>query len=161
MSILRRSDAEIENAYQSYADLMYRVAKAQLSSEADAQDAVQEAFVRYMTRAPFFFGSEHEKAWLLRVTVNLCHDFARKKAKQNTVSLDEVAEISVEDDGAYRELLEELQTLPEHYREVVILHGLEGFGLQECARILNISLSAAKMRWQRAREMLRQSLQEE
>lgn len=160
MSILRRSDAEIEDAYQSYADLMFRVAKAQLSSEADAQDAVQEAFVRYMTRAPFFFSSEHEKAWLLRVTVNLCHDLARKKARQNTVPLEEAVNAAA-DDGAYRELLEELHSLPEHYREVVILHGLEGFALQECARILKISLSAAKMRWQRAREMLRQSLQEE
>ena len=160
MGIHKRSDAEIEAAFQSYADTLYRVAMAQLSSHADAQDAVQEAFIRLMTRAPYFFSSEHEKAWLLRVTVNLCHDIARKKARQNTVPLEEAMD-AAEDDGAYRLLLEELQTLPEHYREVVILHALEGFELTEIAHILKISLSAVKMRWQRAREMLRKSLQEE
>ncbi len=161
MSILQRQVCDIDTAYQKYADVMHRVAMAQLQHCADAQDAVQEAFVRYLTKHPPFFSEEHEKAWLLRVTVNLCHDIARKKKHHPTVSLDDITDLAAEDESEYRSLLETISALPQLYRSVVILHILEGFSQEETARILNVSLSAVKMRWNRARQMLKERIGEE
>lgn len=161
MSVLQRQKCDIDAAYRKFSDVMYRVAMTQLQRDADAQDVVQEAFVRYMTKSPYFFSEEHEKAWLLRVTVNLCHDLCRKQKRSQTVSLDQAQEIAVRENDGYRALLETISNLPERYRSVVILHILEGFNQEETARILNVSLSAVKMRWKRARKMLEERIKEE
>lgn len=160
MSILRPVRADVERAYDTYADLLYRVALSQLSCEADAMDAVQDVFIRYMTKAPVFFSDEHEKAWLLRVTVNRCHDLHRQKAKQNDLDLSDLENVAAEDGNAYRELIETLKELPENLRSVVVLHALEGYTLQEVANLLGISLSAAKMRWSRGRDALKSTIEE-
>jgi len=161
MSVFRRTERDVEQAYEKYADLLYRVSFAQLASEADACDVVQDVFIRYMTAPVVFFGLEHEKAWLLRVTMNRCHDLHRLQKNHRAEPLSELEHVAAEDDGPYRELLDTVAALPERFRSVVVLHALEGFSLQEVADSLGISLSAAKMRWSRAREALKEMLQEE
>ena len=156
MPMLTRSKPDMEEVYTQYADLLYRVALAQLGNDADAEDAVQDVLIRYMTKAPAFFSRDHEKAWLLRSTVNRCHDIARRNQRASALSLEDAAEIAAEDPSGLSDLLETLSRLPEKYKETVVLHCLEGFSLQETASILGISLSAAKMRLSRAREMLRE-----
>ncbi|MBR3837040.1 MAG: RNA polymerase sigma factor [Clostridia bacterium] len=161
MSIFQRPKRDVEQAYEKYADLLYRVSFAQLASEADACDVVQDAFVRYMTAPVVFFSPEHEKAWLLRVTVNRCHDLHRRQKNHDVTPFSELEHVAAEDEAPYRELLDTVAALPEKFRSVVVLHALEGFSLQEVAQSLGISLSAAKMRWSRAREALKEMIQEE
>ena len=156
VNIKNRHTPDFDTVYNTYADLLYRVALAQLGTAADAEDAVQDVFIKYMTKAPVFFSDDHEKAWLIRVTVNRCHDIARTKTTHAAVSLDEITELAAEDDSEVRELMDTLSRLPEKYRETVTLHCLEGFSLSETASILGISLSGAKMRLSRAREMLKE-----
>lgn len=58
----------------AYGPMVYRLAMVYLGCRADAEDVTQEAFLRLLYKAPVFSGGEHEKRWLLRVTVNLCRD---------------------------------------------------------------------------------------
>lgn len=149
------SNPTIESAYLTYSDMLYRVAVAELRNEAEAQDAVQDVFIKYMSTMPVFSNEEHTKAWFLRVTVNTCHDYLRKRKVRNLyVENTSVTEDSVDSEGR-QELFETLASIPEKYKPTVILHCLEGLSLQETAKVLGISLSAAKMRLSRAREALR------
>ena len=142
--------------YNTYADLLYRVALAKLCSAADAEDAVHDVFLKYMARPPVFFSETHEKAWFIRVTINQCCDIARRRSYHPTLSLDDITDIAAEDESIVSDVMDKLSRLPDKYRETVTLHCLEGFSLSETASILGVSLSAAKMRLSRAREMLKE-----
>ena len=69
-----------EQAYDAYAPQLYRVAYAILQSREGAEDAVQDAFARYLAHTGGFRDGDHEKAWLIRVTVNRCRDLQRAGA---------------------------------------------------------------------------------
>ena len=156
MILLNHKPPDFESVYNTYADLLYRVALAKLSSFADAEDAVQDVFLKYMVKPPVFFSETHEKAWFIRVTINRCCDIIRHRSYQPSLNLDDITEIAALDEGYVGDILEKLSSLPDKYRETVTLHCLEGFSLSETASILGISLSATKMRLSRAREMLRE-----
>ena len=156
MILLNHKPPDFESVYNTYADLLYRVALAKLCSAADAEDAVQDVFLKYMSKTPVFFSENHEKALFIRVTINRCCDIMRHRSYQPSLNLDDITEIAAEDEGYISEIFDRLSGLPDKYRETVTLHCLEGFSLSETANILGISLSATKMRLSRAREMLRE-----
>ena len=79
-----------EQAYDAYAPQLYRVAYALLQSRESAEDAVQDAFARYLAHTGGFRDGEHEKAWLIRVTVNRCHDLQRAGAVRAYTPLEDV-----------------------------------------------------------------------
>ena len=87
----------IDEAYDNYADMLYRLALTYMQNSEDAADAVQDVFVKYMTAAPFLRDEEHERAWLIRVTVNRCCDLLRRRKIRSYVSLDEITETAAED----------------------------------------------------------------
>ncbi|MBR6796582.1 MAG: RNA polymerase sigma factor [Clostridia bacterium] len=155
----------LETAYDKYADMLYRVALSQLQSADDAQDAVQDVFVKYINTAPSFNDAEHERAWLIRVTVNTCHDAMRKRKRRSYVSLDDVAEISEQDSGfdavGAVGVMRALAELPEKHRTVIVLHHLEGFSVEKVAQMLGLSVSATKMRLSRGRDALKKIMGKE
>lgn len=161
MDIFHHKKPDIETAYELYADMLYRISFAQLGSDADAQDVVQDVFMKYMTKAPVFFNHEHQKAWFIRVTVNHCHDYARRANVRKIVPLEEADYVTVESQEHLDSLMDILSCIPEKYKDTVILHYLEGFSVHETAKILGISLSATKMRLSRARERLQALRKEE
>lgn len=160
MRLFHRSKPDVEGAYQRHADALYRVALARLTNDADAQDAVQDVFLNYMTAAPTFESTEHERAWFLRATLNRCYDLLRKNQIRQAIPLEEALGVAAQDHSGVTELMELLGLIPEIYKDTVILHCLEGYSLEETARLLDISLSATKMRLSRAREALK-ALREE
>ena len=161
MRLFHRSKPDIEGAYQRHADAMYRLALARLCNDADAQDAVQDVFVSFLSAAPVFESTEHERAWFLRSTANRCYDLLRRNQVRQGVPLEDALGVAAEDHSGVTELMELLMRIPETYKDTVILHCLEGYSLEETANILEISLSAAKMRLSRAREALRALTEEE
>ena len=147
---------DIESAYKAYSDMIYRVSLAQLQSPEDAEDAVQDVFMKYMSYSGSFKNEEHLRSWFLRVTVNVCRDMQRKHKVRRLFSEAKIlCDSDVSDSGRY-ELFETLGLIPEKYKSTVILHCLEGLSLKETAEVLGISLSAAKMRLSRARDALRE-----
>lgn len=161
MSIFNRKPINIETAYKKYADILYRVALAHLAIDADAQDVVQDVFIKYMSSAPVFNNDAHERAWLLRVTVNRCHDVTRYLKVRESVPIEDAIGIAAPEKGEVPELLELISRIPTKYKEALILHCLEGFSQQETAKILGISLSAVKMRILRGREIFEKMRQED
>lgn len=161
MRLFHRSKPDVEGAYRRHADAMYRLALARLANDADAQDVVQDVFVSYLNAPPAFESTDHERAWFLRCVINGCHDLHRKNQVRQSIPLEEALGVAAQDHNGVTELMELLSRIPGIYQDTVILHCLEGYSLEETAKILDISLSAAKMRLSRAREALKAMKQEE
>lgn len=142
--------------YDTYADMLYRLAVSMLRSPSDAEDAVQNAFCRYLDRAPDFRDSEHEKAWLLRVLINQCKDMMRRRKVRAWLPIEALTDIGVQ--AKSTPALDAVYTLPEKYKAVIILYHLEEMSIDEIAEALSLSPSAVKMRLSRGRDMLREAL---
>ena len=155
---------EIAAAYDRNADTLYRVALSHLQNREDAEDAVQDAFAKYITAAPRFADEEQERAWLIRVTVNRSLDLLRKRKHRGYVPLEEIEETVAKDSGegsdAAEGIMDTLAKIPEKHRAAIVLHHLEGCSVEQTARALGISVSAVKMRLSRGREALKELLQE-
>lgn len=149
------SGVNLADAYDRYADMLYRLALTHLGSREDAEDAVHDVFAKYISASPSFKDSEHEKAWFIRVTVNRCHDIFRRRARRNHLALEEAENIShtYEDEP---EIIRIVHSLPEKYKSAIVLHYLEGFSVEETAKILSLTASAVKMRLSRGREYIKE-----
>ena len=161
MRLFHRPKPNVEGAYRRNADAMYRVALARLQNDADAQDAVQDVFLNYMTVTPQLDSTDHERAWFLKATMNRCYDLLRKNQIRVAIPLEEALGVAAQDHTGVTELMEMLKQIHEIYQATVVLHCLEGYSLEETAKLLDISLSAAKMRLSRAREALKALSEEE
>lgn len=161
MILSRDSRTLLETAYDKYADMLYRLAFSHLRRREDAEDAVQDVFTKYMNTSPRFTDDEHERAWLVRVTVNRCHDMLRRGKVRERDSLDDISEIPDEESENTSGVLQAVFALPEKYKTAITLHYLEGFSVEEISSMLGISLSAVKMRLSRGREILKDLLDKE
>lgn len=150
--------AHLEAAYGKYADMLYRLSLSHLGVAEDAEDAVHDVFEKYINTSPEFKDGEHEKAWFVRVTVNCCHDLLRKRSKRNHEALEAAYDIAHED-SEEPEIFRIIHSLPEKYRAVIVLHYLEGYSVEETAKLLQVTVSAVKMRLARGREQLRQIME--
>ena len=154
----------IGRAYDLYGAQLYRVAFSLLQSRESAEDAVQDAFARSLTYDKPFRDDEHEKAWLIRVTVNRCHDLQRAGAVRAYTPLEDVLHHPQQPDEGWQEgqpVLRALLSLPEKYRVVLVLHALEGQPVELIASELRLTASAVKMRLKRGRELLQKTLAKE
>ena len=141
-----------------YSNILFRIGMVLLGNEQDAQDVVQETFCRYIEKKPHLESREHEKAWLIRVTVNRCRDMQRFRLRHPEIRL-----TGMEKAGQLPEegrVLQELWKLPGKLKTVIYLHYIEGYKTSEIADMLQVSKSAVKKRLQRGREQLRLTLSE-
>lgn len=144
-----------ESALEKYGDSLMRVAYTYTRNMEDAKDMVQDAFLRLMTGAPQFLTDEHEKAWLIRVTINICKNHLTSAYRKNYAELDE--NICVYDSYSSG-VWEAVGSLPEKYRIVIHLFYYEGYSQKEISKILKITESAVSTRLQRGRNLLKTKL---
>ncbi len=152
------SDEEVEQTIIEYSDLLYKICFLILKDDSDVQDVLQETFIKYMTKSPDFESEDHKKAWLIKVSQNKCKEFLRFHKRHAAVPLEEVEEsFSVTDgmDTDTSNILSLIWNLKYKLKSVVILYYIEGYKVNEVARILGISESAVKKRLERARKELR------
>lgn len=149
---------KVEEIVNEYGNMLFKLCIVLLCNEHDAQDAVQETFVRYMEHAPAFLSKEHEKAWLTKVAANLCRDVYRGRMRHPTVNLDEVSEYCELPEQS--EVLSELMKLPGKLKTVIYLYYIEGYKTTEIADLMGTSVNAVRKRLQRGRECLKLSLTE-
>lgn len=161
MNVFKISKTDFESVYDTYADMLYRLAFSHLQSREDAEDVVQEVFVKYLNYAGTFKDSEHEQAWMIRVTVNACYDFLRKKKYRLHVPLDEIQETVTKEVETLSDVAQMLAGLPAKYKTVLLLHYFEGYSVEEVSHILKLSKSAVKMRLSRGRELLKEQMEKE
>ncbi len=145
--------------YDKYADMLYRIAYSQLGSAHDAEDALQDVFTSFISADVDFASDEHEKAWFIRALVNRCHDHQRKAKHRTHDSIDDHGDIAAEDEtektDSAQALAQLLSNLPEKIRSVIVLHYLEGYSVEEVARLTGSTSAAVKMRLSRGRAMIR------
>ena len=99
-----------------------------------------------------FDSEEHKKAWLLRVSSNLCRDLLRYSSRHRTENIEDLNETAFEPEKTG--ILEALNSLPENIRIVMLLHYVHEYKVREIADILRITQSTAKMRLKKGRELL-------
>ena len=154
--LLKSPALDVDGVLQRHAATVYRLAYARSRRQEDAEDIFQEVFLRYVRSAPKFQSEEHEKAWLIRVTVNYIKTYYSTAEKRHTVSSENLPEDRsyVQDDF---ELM--LLALPEDYRVEVHLFYGERMSVRQIAHLVGKSENAVRVRLTRARQMLRKSLQ--
>ena len=154
----------MEDAIRRHGTAVYRLAWACMRNPHDADDVFQDVFLRYAEKAPPFRDDEHEKAWLIRVTINRCRDLQRAGTVRAYTPLEDLLQQPGQPDSGWQEgkpVLQAVLALPEKYRTVLVLHGLEGQPVDVIASELHITASAVKMRLKRGREMLQLALAKE
>lgn len=155
-----RSEAFLTRAMSDWGDAVYRLALSQTRSKVDAEDVYQDVFLRLYNDTTHFQSNKHLKAWLLRVTMNRCHDLARSAWNRRTVALDlERDNIAAPDhDSEDTAVWEAVGQLPEQQRIAVHLHYVEGYSTDEIARIMQCQPSTARTWLFRARSTVKDLL---
>lgn len=151
---------ETQALAEQYRDRLFAAAFQVCGNAADAEDAAQEALLRYHLSDKEFENQEHIRAWLLRVAVNWAKNISRSFWRRNTLPLEEYMETLTFDCQESREIFREVMALPEKYRLVIHLYYYEDYSVQEIGRILGIRVSNVKVRLSRGRQMLKATLQE-
>ena len=132
--------------------MLYRIACALLRSEADRQDAMQETALKAWKNRTSLREEQYFRTWISRIMVNECHNLHRKNSRY--VPVEELPDRPAPDSGEQETRLM-LESLPEKQRIPLVLHYLEGFSLEEIARVQHISLALVKYRMHQARKALR------
>ena len=149
----------IENIVRTYGNTLYRLCFVMLGNESDAEDAVQESFIKYLQKAPSFENTEHEKAWLITVATNQCKDILRFRKRHPQTDLENLRETpQLSSDSG---ILEALMTLPEKFRFVLTLYYVEEYRIEDIAKIIGRTPSAVKMRLQKGRRLLEETFRKE
>lgn len=154
-----RTDDCIEEIINKYSSMVYRIALTQVRSNSDADDIFQEVFFRYFKTKTTFNNEEHQKAWLINVTLKCCKKFWSSSWKKKTIPLDNElsVEMSLEESTVYYAILE----LPIKYRTVIFLFYFEDMSVDEIHQTLGIKHSTIRTQLTRGRTLLKEKLKGE
>lgn len=150
------------NMINKYSDMVYKLAFSLVKNKYDADDIHQEVFVKYICKRPKFENIQHEKAWFLRVTINLSKNLWKSTWKQKVISLweDEIEE-TVQEMDSQDEIIEMVKHLPKKYRIVIHLFYYEELSIEEISNILKRKPSTVRTQLTRARKKLKEFIKED
>ena len=142
--------------FDLYADNAFRLAYSYLGSRQEAEDVVQEVFLK-LIRSDIHITKGKEKTYLLTMTANACRDVLKSGRMVFMAPFDDAVEAESDEqpDDEDSEMLEAVSELPDKLRIAIHLHYYEGYSIKEIADILGIAVSAVSMRLTRAKDLLR------
>lgn len=164
----------LDELFERYRLVAFRVAHRLLGNEADALDAVQEAFVKALLHLPSFQGRSSFKTWLLRVVSNAALDLGRQRGRREAMSLDSMPvqyreecepllqanpSRALESEELRRKIQEALDRLPAAQRQTFVLHAEAELSYREVGETLGISIGTVMSRLYYARLRLRELLE--
>lgn len=153
-----RSETEINQAVDEYSDMVRRLCMLHLKNYADTEDIFQTVFLKYALSSVEFESKEHEKAWMIRVTINACKDLLKSFFRKHTVSIDQLIEQPAPVPQDHREVLEAVLSLPKKYKDVVYLHFYEGYTAPQISEILGKNVNTVYTLLTRAKKILKTKL---
>ncbi len=149
---------DFEAFVTKHENTLYRTALAVMGNVSDAEDVLQEAFLRAYEKAPEFQSEEHEKAWLIRVTVNLCNSRLRSPWRKRRLPLLNSYPAS---EPEQHELLEQIVALEPKYRTVIHLFYYEGYSVKDISELTGQKEATVRSHLTRARQKLKLVLKED
>ena len=158
---------QVSEIIKRNSNMLYRLAYSMVKTVQDAEDIHQEVFIRYICKCPQFESNEHEKAWFIRVTTNLCKNWWKSAWKRKITFLSEFEEDaratyffqSFHEDN--HDIIEVVRSLPQKYRVVIHLFYYEQLSIKEIAGILGLKPSTVRTHLTRARQRLSGLLKED
>lgn len=175
-ALRNRSPGAFQELFELYSDKMYRLAVSIVGDESDAEDVVQEGFIKFFEKIETFEGRSSIGTWLYRVTHNASIDRVRQKKSGVLLESDlkgaeeglPIPQQITSWDGNVTELYDQqellqildatMQSLPEKLRVAFFLRDIEEMSTEEAAEILEITPGAVKVRLHRARLLMREQL---
>ncbi len=155
-------DEYMELAVRNYSKSMLNAAYSILKSTDDAEDAVQEAFLKYLRKRPVFNNDEHEKAWLIRVTINIAKNMLRSSERNNLPVVEDILTDPIrEAQNTENEVLECVLSLEEKYRIVIHLYYYEEYSIKEISSMLHLPPATVGTRLSRGRKLIKTMLKGE
>lgn len=154
-----RSEQEVNRAVEKYADTVFRICILHLKNKSDAEDIFQEVFLKFALNDQEFENANHEKAWIIRVTINACKDLIKSFFRSRTISIDELISVADEEKEDLSYVLEAVLKLPVKYRDAIYLHYYEGYSALEIGEILGKNENTVYSILSRGRSMLKESLE--
>ena len=164
MSVIDFDKQCFDKLYQKYADIVFRTAYHFLLNKDDAEDIVQEVFIKYFISDKKFNDDNHEKAWILKVTANLCKNVLRSKSRQN-LQLDDT--IQVIDNNfentrvEHMDLKNTIYKLTANQRLAVYLFYYEQIPIKNIAKIMRCNENTVKSHSSRAKSKIKTHLEKE
>jgi RNA polymerase sigma-70 factor (ECF subfamily) len=153
----------------AYSILLFRIANSVLRSRTEAEDVVQDVFIRLLEHRRSLSTVRDMRVWLIRIAWNLALDRKRRKRPeqldesfaQSLASATMPADTAIAEAQRYQSVLREIERLPRAERHVLLLSALEELGTTEIAAVLARSESAVRALLSRARARLRERLEKE
>ena len=151
-----KADAAV--AFESYSDMVYRLAYLRTGNMSDADDIMSNVFLRLIKNTHKIKSEEHLKAWLIRATINCSNTFFKAKRRINQVRITEVDAVYEMEENS---VLPAVLKLPAHQNTVIYMHYFEGYSVEELARLCGTKPGTVKSRLSRGREALKNTLKGE
>ncbi|MFW2487530.1 RNA polymerase sigma factor [Clostridium chromiireducens] len=143
---------------EKYSDMLIRISYSYMKNLSDAEDITQDVFIKLLEKRPEFENAEHEKAWLLRIAINLSKDKLKSAYFKNTAPLEgDFIDTTQKDD----EIIQAVLSLPIKYRSIVLLYYYEDYSISEISNVLNIKESTVGSQLSRGRKLLKSILKED
>ncbi len=154
---LRNRDV-IETIIKRNSDTVYRIAYVRCGNTQDAEDIMQEVFLRFIKYEPYFENNEHEKAWFIRTTINRTNSLFASPWKRRFVALnDDIIHYDDYNDGS---VLDAVMKLPKDISTAIHLFYYEDMSVKEISNAMKKSESAVKSLLFRGRKLLKISLED-
>ena len=142
----------LEKMIDKYSNMIYRLALIRTKTKENSEDVYQEVFLRLAKKMPNFENEEHEKAWLIRVTINCSKNILNSKFVKNTTELKEDIVFTTKE---RHDIYYAVQQLPLKYRTIIHLYYYENYKIKEICKMLKMKENTVKSRLSRAREKLK------
>lgn len=151
-----QKDIYVNKIIEKYADMVYRIALTRCGTVENAEDVFQDVFMKYSERKPRFKSIEHEKAWFIRVTINLTKNLKQSAWNKRVVNLDENMNFEKKEE---QDIFSCICELPQNYRTVIYLLYYEGYKVKEISKLMKKSEGTIKTWLFRARVILKEKIE--
>jgi RNA polymerase sigma-70 factor (ECF subfamily) len=172
--VLKGNTEAFSRIIEKYQDKTFRYVYSKFNNYHEAMDMTQEIFIMTIEALPSFRRESKFSTWLYSIMVNYCKNYKKKNRRMNVVSLnvsrgDEEYDMQLPDErenpedavvmnDSLRIVREEIDKLPDDYREILVLRDINGLSYNEISEILDLNLSNVKVRIHRGREFLKNRL---
>jgi RNA polymerase sigma factor, sigma-70 family len=115
--------------YSSYGEMLFKIAMVHLGSKEDAEEVMQDAFCKLLYNSPGFNDDQHEKAWLIKITVNLCKDRLRSVWHKRVIKMEAIE--AYYEDPIDSDVMKEILKLPVKLKAVIYLFYVEDYSIKQ------------------------------